>query len=80
MTSADRESGRARAIEMSTYIEQEVMRALTPTGGFPVHLLVECVHRMRVRRGRRMSILLRASDAGRTRTRRWVGRVGDRKD
>src|SRR3984893_15239111 len=34
MTSADRESRRARAIEMRTYIEQEATRALTPTGGF----------------------------------------------
>jgi hypothetical protein len=31
---ADRESRRTRAIEMRTYIEQEAMRALTPTGGF----------------------------------------------
>src|SRR5450755_4437190 len=33
-TSAERDSWRARAIEMRTYIEQEAMRALTPTGGF----------------------------------------------
>jgi hypothetical protein len=31
---ADRESRRTRAIEMRTYIEQEAMRALTPTGDF----------------------------------------------